>query len=344
MNLGSAPSNQNNFRFQGCKAHLTYKTHLDLDDFKTRVLSKCKELKMLSFVHEVGEEDEQNATPYEHTHVFIWTKKPLDTKDPRFFDFGQIHPNLKVVFGLKHAKHIVMEYHRGNKTKAGGKKYHADPIFLHQEGVDEWRIEQDQYKLAISAPTLVDAGLELGIEPKSLADVSLLRRESKKRGFDQLSEGLTRDMFKKLDPWPVDEATGRVKTVIARGATGIGKTNWALAQSEKAFKVEDLDELKEMPTDTELIVFDETLYQWMKKAQMIAVTDHAMARTVHTRNTNARIPKGVKRIFTCNEDEHPFGNQPETGGHPAVESRVHLLDLTREDIWAVEPTGGFPAL
>ena len=89
---------------------------------------------MVSSVHENGDEHEENPTPYAHTHVFIWTKKRMETESPRYFDFQETHPNVQNQRSFKWAKNIVMNYHKGHKTKKDGKKYDIEPVMLWQDG------------------------------------------------------------------------------------------------------------------------------------------------------------------------------------------------------------------
>ena len=75
---------------------MTYKTHLDFDEYKAKIIGKLPDTKLWSFVHENGDAEEENPTPYEHTHVFIWTNKPIDTTSSRYFEIGEIHPNIQI--------------------------------------------------------------------------------------------------------------------------------------------------------------------------------------------------------------------------------------------------------
>lgn len=324
------------FRLACEKLHLTYKGHVDFQTWKDFYLSTWGETKLYSFVHEVGDEHEDCPTPYEHTHIFLWMKKRFDTTNPRFFDIAELdspHPNYQNKRSLEWARTICLKYHLGHKTKKGGTKYFIEPVFLHQEGVEDWKIEHDMWQIAVNAPTLVDACEDLGIVPKSASDVKIARSE-KKRKHDTLDEGLSRDQFKMIDPWPVSAATRRVQAIVGRGPMGIGKTNWAIAQFERPFKVEDIDELKEMPPDTDGIVFDECLFDACPKGKMICLTDYNQPRTVRCRNVNARIPAKLKKIFLCNEHEHPFGDNPNTGGHASVLDRIVTMELTAESVRA----------
>lgn len=329
-------------RLRSEKYHLTYKTHLPQDEYLSFIKSKGG-IKMISFVHEVGDDDETDATPYEHTHVFVWFTRPLDSIDQRFFDFQNIHPNFVTYRSIKWAKGIILKYHHGHKTKKDGKKYFIEPVHLYQEGCEEWKMENDAYEIATHAPTLIDAALDLGIEIKSIADIKTVRNE-KKRDHAQLDDDLDKDMFKKIDPWPTSFSTGRVKAIIGRGPTGIGKTNWAIAQFRFPYKINDIDELKDMPPETDGIIFDECLFDRVSKKVMVCLTDYNQPTTVRIRHTLAYIPAKIKKIFLCNEHEHPFGWDPATGGSDAVLDRVQLMELTKDSVRAdpedIEPDIG----
>lgn len=319
------------FRFAAEKIHLTYKTHIPLDDFKNNIASKCPPLKILSFVHENGDSDEKDPTPYKHTHIFMWFKKRLDTTDARFFDLEKIHPHISKGRGLTWSKTICTAYHHGHKTKSDGKKYHIPPVLLHQEGVENYDWDLDVYNIINKATGLQDACLKLDLVPRSISDVNTMMRSGSKRTFESLDRGLDRDMFIKLDPWPLDDF-GKPLAVIVRGPAGIGKTQFCLAQFEKCFKIEDLDELKDMPPDTECIIFDECLFDRCSKKTMVSLLDWGQPRTIRTRNVNARIPAEMYKIFNCNEHEHPFGSDPAVGGHASVTRRFRLMDVAQSDL------------
>ena len=80
--LAAAPKQ---FRLKCEKLHLTYKTHIDMGTTMA-MFERFGAMKMWSFVHELGDEEEDNPTPYEHTHVFVWYVKSLDIRNSRAFD------------------------------------------------------------------------------------------------------------------------------------------------------------------------------------------------------------------------------------------------------------------
>lgn len=311
-------------RLHCSKVHLTYKTHLPVDDYFAWLPSKGN-YKMISFVHEVGDADEDCPTPYEHTHVFLWHKKTFDTTDPIYFDFNGVHPNIKNERSIKWAHAIVSRYHLGHKTKAGGKKYYKEPVLLQQEGVQEWKMDEDSWDIAENAATIEDACLELGIGCKS----TMVRAKSNKRGFDEMEDGVTKDMFKPIE-WD------KTKVLILRGPSGCGKTNWAIAQFEKVFKIETIGELKNLPPDTQCILFDGVNLSSMKdKSYLKNITDYKQPRTIKARYRDIRIPAGICKIFLCNIGEHPFGDldkkfPPDCAA--AIKRRFVLKDVGPNDL------------
>lgn len=300
------------FHFNAIKAHLTYKTHIPFDDIKDTL----KPWKMLSIVHEVGDEHEDEPMPYAHTHVFVWWKEKFQTRDPRAWDIDGIHPNVQTRRSILWAKNIVMNYHHGRKTKADGKKYYIKPILLHQEGVEEWKFQEDLIATIQAAPTLIDAMHETDIMPKSIADLQCVRREGKRK-FSCVEEQVDVSKFKELD-WD------RKKALVLRGPPAIGKTNWAISQFKAPFLVCDLDDLKAIPEGTDGLVFDEMLFFTYSKQKQVYLTDLAFERTIRTRNTNAKIPAGMQRIFTCNLGEEVFRTD---GEFSAVARRFNLIEV-----------------
>tara|TARA_B110000046_G_scaffold34501_1_gene37355 strand:+ start:144 stop:1106 length:963 start_codon:yes stop_codon:yes gene_type:complete len=308
------------FRFAASKVHLTYKTHLDLEPYKATVLAKLPKIKMLSFVHDEGDADEEDPTPYAHTHVFIWTHENMDTTDPRFFDFQDIHPNLQNRRSIRWAQTIVMAYHLGHKTNEEGGKTYKAPIFLHQEGVAEWDIVKDTWKLCNDAPTVEEACLELGIVPKTIAEVKKVKALDRKRKAETIDDDADPSKFKVID-WD------RKKALVLRGPSATCKTNWAIHQFKVPMKIKDLDELKDMPDGCDGIIFDECLFDKCSKKTMVSLLDTKQDRTIRTRKGIAHIPRGMSKIFICNEHEHPFGHDRATGGHESVTGRYNELNV-----------------
>ena len=48
-------------------------------------------------------------------------------------------------------------------------------LYLHQKGVEFWRMKEDMFEIALGTRTLLHACVDLGFVPQSIADVSLIR-------------------------------------------------------------------------------------------------------------------------------------------------------------------------
>lgn len=312
--------------------HLTYKSHIDVETIEEHFREDSDNgffyrTKMYSIVHELGDKDEDNAVKdhdydkggYAHTHVFWWWKEPKDTTNPRYFDIDGIHPHIQGNKGLRWAKGIVMEYHKGRKTKASGKKYFIEPVLLKQYGVEEWHFEADMFATIRAAPDLEAACMAVDVTPKSIGDVKTLRTDSKKRSFTEMEDGVSPDNCKEVD-WD------RSKALVLKGSAGSGKTNWALAQFKNPCMIEDIDELKGVPADCDGLVFDEMLFDLCPKKTQVYLTDLAFTRTIRCRNSNGKIRRGMARIFTCNEHEFVFGADP----HASVRRRYNTIDVDKD--------------
>lgn len=301
------------FRLTAQKYHLTYKTHIDLAKFKKKIKEPWR---CLSFVHENGDTNEENPTPYEHTHVAIWFKKKLDIAKTDFFDIEKIHPNIQTKRSAAWFKHVCEVYHKGNKTKKDGKKYFIEPVFIHQEGAEELFTDSEKLNTIINAPSLEEALLETGIMPKSVSDVIAIRKECKRTAETALEEGIDVKRFKTF-------TYDKSKALVLKGLADCGKTNWAIAQFKNPIMINELDQLRDIKKDTDGLIFDEMLFGHMPKQVQIYLLDMAMDRTIRTRYSNAIIPKKIPRIFVCNEHEWPFGLDP----HESVSRRYNVIEI-----------------
>lgn len=308
-------SDESGFRLTAQKYHVTYKTHIDLDEFKKRI--RKHPYKCLSFVHEMGDTDEENPTPYEHTHVAVWFNKKLDTTKTTFFDVGNIHPNIQTKRSVKWFQHVCQKYHHGHKTKQSGKKYFIEPVMLHQEGMENTFTPEQKINTIINAPTLEDALLETGIEAKSVSDVIAIRKECKRTATTALEDGIDVKRFKEFH-------YDKNKALVLKGLPNCGKTNWAISQFEHPLMINELDQLRDIKPNTDGLIFDEMLFGHMPKQVQIYLLDMAMDRTIRTRYSNAVIPRHMARIFTCNEHEWPFGVNP----HESVSRRYNIIEIT----------------
>lgn len=92
-NIPSKNGNTSKFRRQGTCFFLTYKTHLDIDLWRT-AMEAIAPIRMFIICHETAPDpDKGEKDAYEHTHAMIEFDRKLDITDCRKFDFNEIHPN-----------------------------------------------------------------------------------------------------------------------------------------------------------------------------------------------------------------------------------------------------------
>lgn len=279
----SEPTSETNFKVQCSAFHLTYKNHLDHEQLLEFFKSINGDLKYYSFVHENGHEDEQ--TPYEHTHCFIKFTKKLSTRNARIFDFtynGEtIHPNIKRVTTVKHESTLYHEYHRKSPVKLTQSQC-APPIPF------------GNLELAIKTPNSIFGAIEaLGIQPRSVADVHLLRN-SKPRMEPTTSAYPDAN-------WTLELPTA-FRVLFMWGRTGTGKTQRALAAFNNPLQVSHMDDLGHFdPALFDGIVFDDMSFVHLPVTAMIHLLDWDCDRSIHIRYKTAVIPKHTRKIFTSNK-------------------------------------------
>ena len=121
------------FRLSSHKFHLTYKTHLNYNDWLVWAEDNFSKIKEYSMVHETG--DEHHGYP--HTHIYVYFEEKVVSKKQNIFNFKLdefneywtdsfwenyrkegdekktgIHPHIKTVKDDKHRDEIVNNYHR----------------------------------------------------------------------------------------------------------------------------------------------------------------------------------------------------------------------------------------
>lgn len=85
------------FRFQNTKALLTYKTHLNKENYIKWFTELVKdEPKFIRLAHEFGSHEEEQEK-YEHTHVVFKLSKKFESANARIFDYEDIHPHIKLL-------------------------------------------------------------------------------------------------------------------------------------------------------------------------------------------------------------------------------------------------------
>lgn len=84
-------STMDKFRFAGTAALLTYRTHIDKDQYRKWFTSTFGAIKCLFIAHETGT---STGVEYDHTHVLFRLERKIDKKNCKVFDFQELHPNI----------------------------------------------------------------------------------------------------------------------------------------------------------------------------------------------------------------------------------------------------------
>jgi len=85
-------SSEKKFRFQNQRCMLTYKSHIDKEEYK-KWLSKKWEYKTIYIAHELGD----TSHNYKHTQVVVDFGSAKQTRNCRFFAFNLIHPKISII-------------------------------------------------------------------------------------------------------------------------------------------------------------------------------------------------------------------------------------------------------
>lgn len=120
------------------------------------------------------------------------------------------------------------------------------------------------------------------------------------------------------DDWPLraDICT------IYWGNTGIGKTEFALAQFKKPLMVRHMDDLVNLdPTEHDGVVFDDMDFMHLPRTAQIHLVD-ARESSVHVRYTTATMPPNFPRIFTTNN----YGGRV-FADDEAINRRIKIVEL-----------------
>jgi len=91
------------------------------------------------------------------------------------------------------------------------------------------------------------------------------------------------------------------KSIVLCGPSGVGKTEWAMAHFKNPLLCTELDQLLEFDAqEHDGIVFDDMDFTSLSRNMQISLVDQTMPRAIRCRYRSPVIPRGTKKIFTCN--------------------------------------------
>lgn len=96
------------------------------------------------------------------------------------------------------------------------------------------------------------------------------------------------------------------KSLLLLGVTGTGKTSLALAAFKNPLMVRDLNALANLENEHDGIVFDDVIFDSLKRQNQIHLLDVERSSDWNIKFGIAKIPAGISRIFTSNQDVQGF--------------------------------------
>jgi len=290
------------FSFQNKRVHLTYKTWLSDEDIVT-LRGKWKDEKQFSYCHENGHGD----TPYEHTHVFVHTEKMIKTQNVKYFDIGDIHPNIKKVLSTEHELNIL-KYHRKEGVKC---VQEPEREFLTADMLADEFDNHDLFELCEKR----------NIPIKSMNDLKILKDAKRTRTAEK-----TERLFE-----PEDFTAPQLENVRCAFVTGIaqvGKTQWALSHFKNPLLISEIEDLRGFTKEHDGLVFDDMRFKHWPTEPAIHLCDWDMTRSIHARNHDVEIPKNTPKFFCTNREFSEYW--PEDPKGAIWERFTHHVEVTRE--------------
>lgn len=325
--------------------HLTYAEHIDFARIHETVRRATSvPLVGWSFVKERAVtvyDDGTGADVYEHTHAALMFKTNLNLKGCRKFDVfvpdsasglvNQYHPNVQPKVNLVQMEQIFSSYHKGRKYCTETGKYRFEPPVEHEFKLPPcFEFTAAILDEVIKAPSLKEACMAGAVRPRTVNDIKALRDDdASDRGrkfrhlFDPSSFTLKAPNFDALHVW---------------GATGLGKTKWAVAQFENPLLIKPFNSVGCLEAITKRfcstvhdgIVLDEADLRFLTREQVITFLDVDEECVLDVRYKSFFLPAGVKKILISNPS--PLGLYPAVVNNemdPAISRRLKCMQVTR---------------
>jgi len=261
------------FRINRKKVGLTYSCPTDAEENPI----ESKEA-LLDFLEKQGGHcqyvvsKELHESGKKHYHAYVHYDNKLDTQDPRFFDFSDVHPNII-------------------NPGAGWISY------CKKEKEFITNIEVNPFTAALACDTVDDA----------MDFLWQKRPQCMALNGDRIEKNMAKRM-RILPPkpgnyfgpwrWPMLE---NIQSVVLIGPSNIGKTQYAKAHFNNPLFVSHKDRLRDFEPGThDGIIFDDMDFNHYPRTAQIHLTDWDEDRDLDARYMCAKIPANTRKIFTCN--------------------------------------------
>lgn len=119
------------------------------------------------------------------------------------------------------------------------------------------------------------------------------------------------------------------KALVLLGPSGLGKTQWALAQFESPLLISHSDGLKALRPDHDAIIFDDMSFSHWPRTSAIHLTDLECDRQLNVKFGCVTVPARLPRIITSNSSWDELFPVDEPG---AIKRRCKVVDLFPEQM------------
>lgn len=273
------------FRLTAKKFMLTYKTHVDKEALHAKLRTSLRQDFEIKIAHETSEDG------YPHTHAVVCLSRKPDIKNARFFDIesdaDRVHPNITIPTSTTHWQHMVTYLDKQDTDVYGN-------ITVKLSTVDRFTEASNYVLTCTSLPQLFrcpDPEIAMTIASR----LPYFQRMWETCGPKTLSKSLhstfSRPFLDLTSNW------------LITGPPGTGKTQFALAHFKEPCLVSHIDDLKNITSTTDGIVFDDMSFKQYPSGSIIHLLDKEVTRTIHARYFNAVIPANLPKIFTNNRDD-----------------------------------------
>lgn len=267
------------FRFNACKAGLTYSCPKDKED---NPVGSCQDL-LEWLVSEFGDLKryticrEDHKSGKKHFHAYLWFESKIDSKNVRLFDFKGVHPD--IIHSPKRGWEVYCV-----KDKDYITNYWKSDIFKEAIEADTW---------AKASGILWDGNPRFMFQHAAQAEKNYNSRK-KRKVEPRLFYGPCIDLkFAGWDP--------NVQALELIGPPGYGKTQWARyhCSFEGYFYCKGTLNCLKFYDNQPWIIFDDIQHDLK---DCIALLDVENGGAIPARYQDYLIPPNVKRIFINNEE------------------------------------------
>lgn len=308
-----------NFRLQARKLLLTYPGWVDKVALTAFIKEKTgSDEAQIKIAHETGE------TGHQHTHAAVDIGKVFNSRSARVFDFDGAHPNIQIPKSNLHWERIVEYLDKddedvmGEITLVKGIKGPSEANLTMMEDCIQWVLNCDDRSQVLLPP---QGDMRWFMMSKSNYFQTLYTWSGLKKS--------AKANFQIFSKEKILSSILGARSYLIVGPPGTGKTQWALSHFENAVLVRHLDDLHNITSKTDGLVFDDMSFRHMPAQSIIHLLDVDYDSPIHLRYTNGRIPKGMPRLFTSNDKdifEPKDGCSSDT--HGAIARRHEVITIT----------------